>query len=85
MITILKQSTKQQNGQRLPNADSGTAAVSMTTGNANDGQLMGRKLHCHNVLNKSQKFSCWMNDLLFRLVAKVIQKNTSLKLHSKST
>lgn len=52
-LTILKQSTKQQNGQRLPRACSGTVAVSMTTGDANDGQIMGRKLHCHSVLNKS--------------------------------
>ena len=45
-LTILKQSTKQQNGRRPPSAWSGAAAVSMTTGDANDWQRMGRK---HNV------------------------------------
>jgi len=48
-LTILKQSTKQQNGRRAPSAWSGAAAVSKTTGDANDGQRTGRKLHCHNV------------------------------------
>lgn len=48
-LTILKQSTKQRNGRRGLSAWAGAAAVSMTTGDANDWQRMDRKLHRHGV------------------------------------